>query len=74
MEYGASQCPRSQASVVCGWVGRILDDLIETGTAHPWIEQYVHNWLQPQLTVKVSALLENCSEKVTFKNISGIKI
>ena len=69
VEYSASQCPRMQANVVCGWVGRILDDLLETESSHPWIEQYVHGRLQSQLTEKLSALLEKASEKVRVNTI-----
>ena len=64
VEYSASQCPRIQANIVCGWVGRILDDLLKTEASHPWIEQYVHGWLQSQLTEKLSALVEKASDKV----------
>ena len=64
VEYSASRCPRTQTNVVCGWVGRILDDLLETGSSHPRIGQYLQGWLQPQFTEKVSALLEKSSDKV----------
>ena len=71
VEYSAGQCPRMQANVVCGWVGRILDDLLETESSHPWIEQYVHGWLQSQLTEKLSALLEKASERVRVNQPSS---
>lgn len=65
VEYSVGQCPRTQANVVCGWIGRILDNLLETGSSHPWIEQYLQRWLQPQLTERISALLEKNSDKVS---------
>ena len=66
VEYSASQCPRTQASVVCGWVGRILDNLITNGSAHPLIEQCVQDWLQSQFTVTILTLLEKASDKVAI--------
>lgn len=65
VEYSVGQCPRTQANVVCGWIGRILDNLLETGSSHPWIEQYLQGWLQPQLMERISALLEKNSDKVS---------
>ena len=64
MDYSVGQCPRTQANVVCGWVGRILDDLLGAGPSHPWIEQYLQGWLQLQLTESVVTLLERNTDKV----------
>ena len=64
MDYSVGQCPKTQASVVCGWVGRILDDLLDAGQSHPWIEQYLQGWLQLQLTESVVTLLERNTDKV----------
>ena len=74
VEYSASQCPRMQANIVCGWAGRILDDLLETESSHPWIEPYVQGWLQSQLTEKLSSLLEKASDKVSVQCTCNYKL
>ena len=68
MKYSVTQCPRTQASILCGWIGRILDDLLEIGSSHPWMEQYLQGWLQPQLTETLSSLLRQNTDKVKITN------
>ena len=64
MEYSVTQCPRPQTNIVCGWIGRILDDLLKLGSSHPWIEQCLEGELQPQLTQTLLSLLQQGSGKV----------
>ena len=68
VEYSVTQCPRTQTNVVCGWIGRILDDLLEIGSSHPLIEQHIQGWLQSQLTEILSSLLGQGSDKVKVAN------
>ena len=71
VEYSTSRCPKSQANIVSGWVGRILDNLLETGSSHPWIEQYLQGWLQQEFAERLSSLLEKGSDKVGITAING---
>ena len=63
------QCPRTQAAVVSGWVGRLLDDLLRTGMTHLWMEPYLQGWLQGKLTERMLALLEKSADEVRSETI-----
>ena len=64
VEYSVTLCPKNQTNVVCGWIGRILDDLLELGSSHPWIEQCLQEELLSKLMEYLSSFLEQTPDKV----------